>query len=225
MIRTVSVLVALCFGISGPCERVVMAQPTTASSSVSGSPAGGAMDGDRFGSANGTAWQGEADSSGTWWWQVTFPAPRRVGAILQMNGQAGDVFKAGPRDYVWQFSRDGETWVDLKDTRTVNEQRAFRLHRLQQVVEARWFRLRIDAAMNPATGPILREVEFYPETDSPVSFPDWVLSVNITDRPWDCLHRECSHAGSRTAGRWSICPEGGLSWPHTDLMARPRTSS
>jgi hypothetical protein len=126
---------------------------------------------------------------------------------------------------VWQFSRDGETWVDLKDTRTVNEQRAFRLHRLQQVVEARWFRLRIDAAMNPATGPILREVEFYPETDSPVSFPDWVLSVNITDRPWDCLHRECSHAGSRTAGRWSICPEGGLSWPHTDLMARPRTSS
>lgn len=183
MIRILLALAAWFGGIGGLCERVVMAQPMTASSSVAGSPASGAMDRDRFASANGTAWQGQAVAAGGWWWQVAFVTPRRVGSILQINGQAGDVFTFGPRDYVWQFSHDGETWVDLQDTRTVNEQRAFRLHRLQQAVEARWFRLRIEAAMASDTGPVLREVEFYPETDSPVAFPDWVLSVNITDRP------------------------------------------
>jgi hypothetical protein len=84
---------------------------------------------------------------------------------------------------MWQLSRDGHTWNDLTETRIENENRAFRVHRLEHAVEARWFRLRIDAATTVTAGPMLREVEFYPETDSPITFPDWVLSVNITDRP------------------------------------------
>jgi hypothetical protein len=182
MIRILSALVALFCGISGLCEQAAIAQSLAASSSLSESPAGGAMDGDRFGSAQGAAWQGQADAAGGWWWQVTFSSPRRVGSILQINGQAGDVLAGGPRDYVWQFSHDGQTWSDLNETRIVHEQRVFRLHRLPRVVETQWLRLRIDAAMTTTSGPFLREVEVYPETDSPVAFPDWLLSVNITDR-------------------------------------------
>lgn len=183
MIRISSAFVALLCGISGLCEQAAMAQTLVASSSLSESPAGGAMDGDRFASTQGAAWQGQADAAGGWWWQVTFSPPRRVGSILQINGQAGDVLAGGPCEYVWQFSHDGQTWSDLKETRIVHEQRAFRLHRLQRVVETQWLRLRIDAATASASGPVLREVEFYPEVDSSVAFPDWLLSVNITDRP------------------------------------------
>ena len=181
--RTLLVLVTLLGGVGGPKEKAVCAQQVTASSSLPESSPGGALNGDRFATCAGAAWQGQAESAGGWWWQVVFSSPHRIGSILQVNGQSGDVLACGPRDYIWQFSNDGDMWSDLKETHIVNEQRAFRVHRLEHAVEARWFRLRIDAATTVAEGPVLREIEFYPETDSRVTFPDWVLSVNITDRP------------------------------------------
>ncbi len=183
MIRPRLALLVFLGGTGGLCAQPEIAPQVSASSSLVESPAGGAKDGNRFSSLDGAAWQGHAESARGWWWQEDFSAPRRVGSILQINGQAGECLACGPRDYVWQFSNDGESWSDLNETRITNEQRTFRLHRLKHAVEAKWFRLRIDAATSSDAGPVLREVEFYPETDSPVAFPDWVLSVNITDRP------------------------------------------
>lgn len=167
----------------GLSASLAQSQQVEASSSCPESPPSGPMDGDRFVSDRGQAWQGRADSSDGWWWQITFSSPHRVGSILQINGEAGDVLLHVPRDYVWQYSSDGASWTDLPETNIANECRAYRIHRLQRSVEARLLRLRVAAASSRDAGPIVREVEFYPEPDSKITFPDWLLSVNITDRP------------------------------------------
>ena len=39
--------------------------------------------------------------------------PQPVRAILQINGDQPTVLANAPRDYVWQWSADGQTWNDL----------------------------------------------------------------------------------------------------------------
>ncbi|MFN0068034.1 MAG: discoidin domain-containing protein, partial [Limisphaerales bacterium] len=85
----------------------------TASSSAPGWPAAGATDGDRFAAAPGRAWRAGTSNS---WWQITWDAPRPVGAILQVTGDHEFVLRNAPRDYVWQFSTDGESFADLPGT-------------------------------------------------------------------------------------------------------------
>jgi hypothetical protein len=79
---------------------------TSASSTKTGFAAGGAIDGNRFSVEPSQAWQG-APGQGTWWWQVRFPEPREVGAILQVFGDHPFVLRDAPRDYLWQWSSDG----------------------------------------------------------------------------------------------------------------------
>lgn len=138
----------------------------------------GALDGDRFQSAEGTAWKGAPDSIDGWWWQATFAEQRPIGSILQINGESGEVLNNSPRDYEWQYSDEGLKWLSLRETHVTDENRMYRLHRLTHVVRARHVRLSIDAAHGKF--PTLREVEFYPAVDTPVDFPDWIISVDIT---------------------------------------------
>jgi hypothetical protein len=151
-----------------------------ASSAQPGYEASGAMDGTRFTSSPGQAWRGQAGAT-DWWWQVDFGKPRRVGAILQIQGSHAFVFTNAPARYVWLASSDGRAWARLNETAVADESRLFRLHRLRAVQAARYLRLRIDAAAG--SYPTLREVEFYADRQAVVKFPDWVVVVNTTEDP------------------------------------------
>lgn len=157
----------------GPAE-------VSASSTREGYAPAGAVDGDRFSTNAESSWQGAA-AAGSWWWQVRFPTPRTVGAILQITGDHPFVQRNAPARYLWQASDDGVAWRDLESTRTPADVRTFRLHRLDVRERASFFRLRVDAATGPA--PTLREVEFYDGVGDQVPFPPWIVVVNATDNP------------------------------------------
>ena len=67
-----------------------------ASSTASGAAPAGARDGDRFSLAPAACWRG-VDGAAAWWWQVEFPEPQEVGAILQVNGDQSTVLAHAPR--------------------------------------------------------------------------------------------------------------------------------
>jgi hypothetical protein len=138
----------------------------TASSVAAGTLAEGAVDGDRFSAAADTLWKGEADQ-GTWWWQIRFPQPQRIGAILQIHGERPLSFRNAPQHYVWQFSDDGRNWHSWDETQVQRERRLFRLHRLHEAREVRYLRLMIFQSMDAA--PALREVEFFTEPTDAVN--------------------------------------------------------
>ncbi len=152
----------------------------TASSSEPGFGPAGAIDGDRFSSERTHAWQGAARAT-NWWWEARFDPPREIGAILQITGDHPFILRDAPRDYVWQWSNDNQDWHDLPTTQTTNEQRTFRLHRLERGKRVAGLRLRITGAQGPV--PTLREVEFFSDPGEAVIFPDWIVAVNTTDRP------------------------------------------
>ena len=149
----------------------------SASSSLEGFPASAAVDGERFSTRTGTAWKGQPGES-NWWWQVSFAQPRDIGAILQITGDHEFVLRNAPKRYVWQGSRDGIKWFDLKETFTENERRIFRLHRLRQKHRVQFLRLKIDVAVDDF--PAVREVEFFADPKATVLFPDWIIAVNTT---------------------------------------------
>jgi hypothetical protein len=152
-----------------------------ASGNQAGCGPAGAADGDRFSADSGHAWKGGPQTT-NWWWQVSFASPRPVGAILQVQGDHPFVFTNAPARYAWQASLDGHSWHELSATRVADEQRCFRLHRLPASVQCRFLRLTIEAAAGEY--PTLREVEFFPETQAIVSFPDWFIVVNTTHERW-----------------------------------------
>lgn len=155
-------------------ERIKPEAHIRASTTAPGTSATGPTDGDRFSAAPQSMWKGEPHQ-GRWWWEVVFSEPRRVGSILQIHGDKELVFLNGPKDYMWQWTADGSTWQDLPETRIVNEQRMYRLHRLTKAREVLGLRLLFDSAVGDA--PALREVELFPEADTPVPFPDWAIIV------------------------------------------------
>ena len=69
---------------SAPAEARTVPQ-ADASTTAQGSRPQGALDGNRFAIEPAALWKGRAGDS-TWWWQVEFPQPRDVGAILQIHG-------------------------------------------------------------------------------------------------------------------------------------------
>jgi hypothetical protein len=155
-----------------------------ASSAASGYEPGGAIDGKRFATDKGTAWQGQPDERG-WWWQVRFSEPRRIGALLQITGDHPLVFRNAPKSYIWQISDDGEKWADLAETKIQAESRMFRIHRLSKARTARYLRLRIDKAEGEF--PTLREVEVFDRTDATIPFEDWIVTV-YTDEERKIAH-------------------------------------
>jgi len=148
----------------------------TASSTARGTTPAGAKDGDRFSVEPAAGWRG-ADGSESWWWQVEFPEPLWVSAILQVNGDQPTSLASAPRRYVWQWSADGQTWNDLKETATQDERRLFRLHRWAEPCRAKSLRIVIHQATG--TAPVLREVEVYADP-AKVCFPDWIIAVSTT---------------------------------------------
>lgn len=154
------------------------AYPVAASSSAreKSSPAG-AIDGDRFSCEPHASWQGRGGEK-EWWWQVEFPAERKLGAILQINGNHPLCLANGPKRYVWQISGDGKTWQDLDETAVADERRTFRLHRLKTSRTALFARLLIREALGDF--PTLREVEFFDDPRAEVAFPPWAIVVSTT---------------------------------------------
>ncbi len=160
--------------------RAAPALVASASSFETGFEPGGAVNGERFSADAGCAWKGGAGGAG-WWWQVEFPRRRRVGAILQVQGDHDFVLRNAPSRYVWQTSLDGLTWSDLAETQSDHEARAYRLHRLRTVRSAQFLRLWIETVTG--SYPTLREIEVYSRPNTSVAFPDWVVVVNTTHDP------------------------------------------
>ncbi len=160
---------------------VALAVASTArgTSTASGSQAKfgpeGAVDGRRFSLEPGSAWKGDQGQK-QWWWRIRFPERRRIGSILQVNGDHAFILRNAPERYVWQWSGDGRTWRDLAKTKTVRERRAFRIHRLATAKEVRYLRLHVSEVAGAF--PTLREVAFYPETDATIAFGDWIVVVS-----------------------------------------------
>jgi len=148
---------------------------TTASSSADESSPAGALDGDRFDTDGACVWKGAAGQD-SWWWQVQFDGPRQIGAILQVVGDHPRNSRNAPRQYIWQYSQDGQTWLDLKETKTEKERRLYRIHRLSQPVQTKYVRMMIRESLGDS--PTVREVEFFAEPSAEIPFEDWVLEVS-----------------------------------------------
>ncbi len=133
-----------------------------------------AMDGDRF--TTDRAWAGEPGTN-RWWWQAEFAEPRVVGAILQVHGDHSFVLRHAPTSYAWEGSDDGRAWRPMAGADQRSERRTFRLHRLERAERVRFVRLLVHEASGGF--PVMREVEFH-GPGAAVSFPEWVVAVNVT---------------------------------------------
>lgn len=161
-LRVAVSLIGLLPGVLGTAELVA-----TASSTAEGTFPNGAIDGERFQLEPSKLWRGRRDVQ-TWWWQATFEKPRIVGAILQIVGDDALVLRNTPGKYVWQCSRDAQTWQDLSETAVANERRMFRIHRLNKPHMVIAIRLKIEGATEGST-PVLREAEFATDPTGTVS--------------------------------------------------------
>jgi len=153
---------------------------TTASSCAEGFRSDGPLDGNRFDAGSQTAWAGQPGQA-DWWWQVRFARPQELGAIFQVVGDHEFCLRNSPKAYAWQCSRDGKTWQDIEETRTKDERRMFRVHRLKKTYLATHVRLRIDEAHGKA--PTLREVEFYRDRNATIETPPWAVIVSTIEKP------------------------------------------
>ena len=91
LVQTLARLTALLIAIPGIAAEGARA---SASGSVAGFEADGALDGNRFSVERAAAWKGPTNAP-IWWWQVEFGKPRQVGAILQVVGDHPFVFRNG----------------------------------------------------------------------------------------------------------------------------------
>jgi len=149
----------------------------SASSTAAGSSPAGAIDGDRFSMEPRCSWKGSPNNK-PWWWRIHFSKPRAVSAILQINGDRPSVLSNAPRRYGWQWSRDGQSWQDLKETETPCERRLFRLHRLTDPCRAAYLRIMVYESLGQS--PTLREVEVYTQDKAAIQFPDWIVAISTT---------------------------------------------
>ncbi len=163
----------------GEARRRGAFRSVSASSSTKGFEPSGAVDGRRFSATSGAAWRGEAGKA-PWTLTLELPARQRVGSILQVLGDDLELFQNAPRKYIWQSSRDGVEWRDLAETRMDHERRLFRTHRLRDAGDLVAVRMVILESEGDA--PVVREVEIYPEIDSKIEFPDWVVAVATDEK-------------------------------------------
>jgi len=162
---------------SGPLNAE---EPKTTASGVSEqSSVAGPLDGDRFSIKADSLWTGTQKYGS--FWQVEFAEPTAIGSILQINSDDEHLLKNAPRNYSWQISDDGRTWITLPETIVRKETRLFRIHRLRESVTTKYIRLMVNLAYGAA--PALREVEFYPTVDAAISFDDWIVAVGSLEDP------------------------------------------
>jgi Glutamine amidotransferase class-I len=167
---------------TGP-QAAAMGAEARASSTAEGTYASGAIDHDRFSVSPRSIWRGHADAT-TWWWECRWSEPRSIGAILQVIGDDSTTLHNAPRTYVWQISLDGEFWEDLPETVCTNEQRMFRVLRLQKLRRAKFLRMQVEATRDDA--PVLRHIEIFDQIHAQIEFPEWIVAVATIDRTeWD----------------------------------------
>jgi hypothetical protein len=155
-------------------------EPQATASGTSGqSSVAGPLDGNRFSTKAESLWIGN-NKYGSFW-QVEFTEPRPIGSILQINSDDEHLLKNAPRNYAWQVSDDGSTWITLPETIIRKETRLFRIHRLTRPVTTKYIRLMVHLAYGSA--PALREVEFYPAVDATIPFDDWIVAVSSIEDP------------------------------------------
>ena len=172
-----SVLISAAVALLAAATATASGEPmVTASGLAAGFQAAGAVDGDRFSCAARSVWKG---NGGPGWWQIRFAQPRPIGAILQINGDHEYRLQNAPRNYVWQWSRDGESWSNIGETVVHQEKRLFRIHRLKEPRRVEYLRLNI--YLSEGAAPALREVEFYAATDTRIEFADWIIAVNSAE--------------------------------------------
>lgn len=155
-----------------------LAGNVSASASVAQTSPAGAVDGDRFSTADQSLWKGAARQCS---WQIEFKEPQSIGAILQINGDDPHVLQNAPRNYSWQVSDDGQHWRNLKETVVHCERRMYRVHRLRAPVVAKHLRIAIHLSHGQAA--TLREVEVYGEVDAEIPFDDWIIGVSSLEEP------------------------------------------
>jgi len=161
-------------------EAITSTAPTVSASTVLGGfTAEGAINGERFSAEPGSAWKGGRDAT-NWWWQIQFDQPRAIGAVLQIIGDHPFILRNAPRRYTWRGSVDGRVWFELKDTRTENERRIFRIQRLRKPIRVQYLQLEVDAVTGDF--PTVREVEFYSKPNAAVDFADWMVVVDTTEK-------------------------------------------
>jgi hypothetical protein len=173
------VIVALFTSSAAYASDHVRPHFATASSIDAGTVANGPVDSDRFSTSGAALWRGKP-SEESWWWQVDFSEPHKIGALLQVQGDHPFARRHTPQSYVWQGSVDGYNWDTWEETKVNDERRTFRVHRLKTVRVVRWVRLLITSAEGSA--PALREVEFYRDRDARISFPSWAVVVSTTGK-------------------------------------------
>lgn len=168
--------VTLCAAVpsSTQAEKIGVDFIVEASATGGNTNPAGAVDGDRFSIRPESVWQGPSGVRECWW-SVRFGSPRKVGSILQINGTGELSLRQAPKDYRWQWSPDGIRWEDLSETHIQDERRMFRIHRLKEPRMA--LGLRLLMCGRESEPPVLREVEFYPEPDSAIPFPDWAVII------------------------------------------------
>jgi len=160
--------------------QAIVPKTVEASSAEDAHPARGAVDGNRFSTRPEKYWKGTA-SEKSWHWQADFGRLTDIGSILQVLGDDESILAGAPMAYTWQVSDDGTNWRDLKETSVSNEQRMYRIHRLEQPARGRYLRMSITSTSG--TPPAIREIEIYPQIDQKIQFPDWVFAIGSEDRP------------------------------------------
>ncbi len=173
LLKGASSLVALMSTIPASAQPVI-----TSSSLADGFQAAGAVDGNRFSCTPTSVWKA---TSGEAWWQIQFAQPRRIGSLLQINGDHDVRLQNAPRNYVWQWSHDGQLWNNIRETVIRHEKRLFRIHRLKEPIETAYLRCKI--FLSEGLAPALREVEFFAAVDADIPFDDWIVSIgSVEDR-------------------------------------------
>lgn len=158
--------------------------PTASSSQLNYDPAG-AFNGNRFDSSLNNCWKGIAGQSG-WYWQMNYTQPHQIGSLLMIMGEPQpdnpqlELYQINaPLDYIWQYSNDGTTWTNIDETLVEFEPRIFRIQRFASPITAKYFRLNITDCFG--LYPTIREIEFYDSTTANISFPNWLVAVDITN--------------------------------------------
>jgi GMP synthase-like glutamine amidotransferase len=158
---------------------------TSSSSSQIGYQSSGAYDQTRFAADLGQCWKGSYNEN-TWYWQIYFEQPKQIGSLLMIMGEPGQTNSElqfyqlnAPLNYIWQYSNDETTWTNISETQVTNERRTFRIQRFNNEITAKYFRLSITDCIG--LYPTIREIEFYSNTNSQISFDDWIVAVDITN--------------------------------------------
>lgn len=154
----------------------------SASTTRLGSSPRGAANGDRFSSRMEDAWHAVPVQGKPCWWQMDLLKVQKIGALLQILGDHEFVFAHAPSSYTWQASRDGEHWFSLSKP-TTPEDRCYRVWRFPHRPEARYIRFWVPESESSLQEIVLREVELYSDPQDAVTFPPWILAVNVTHDP------------------------------------------